>query len=120
MGTGLPSPGAPVVLPLTIGRHKSNLSMFDFWVGLTEGMWKNRGKRIPSGSIPEEVSTHTTALDHTGQPHQSCNTRLTTRGSSIVCDRYFPFTFAKAEAQDQIRILKLLDLMVLTPGIPEN
>jgi hypothetical protein len=33
--------------------------LFDFWVGLAEGLWKKKDKLIPSGGTPEEVSTYT-------------------------------------------------------------
>jgi len=85
--------------------------MFDFLVGLAEGLWENRGKLIPSGSTPEEVSTYTAALNHTLD--SLIEAAIPDYYSGVVYDRYVPSTFTHAESQDQIRILKLLDLMVL-------
>ena len=91
-----------------VGFHR----IFDFWVGLAEGLWKNRGKLIPSGSIPEEVSTYTAALNRTLD--NLIEAAIPDYYSEVIYDRYVPSTFAQAETQDQIRIIKLLDLMVLT------
>jgi len=85
--------------------------MFDFWVGLAEGLWEIRDKLIPSGSTPE-VSPHTAALNRTLD--SLIEAAIPDYYSGVVYDRYTPSTFAQAEAQDQTRILKLLDLMILT------
>ena len=86
--------------------------MFDFWVGLTEGLWENRGKLIPSEGTPEDASTYTAALNHTLD--SLIDSAIPDCSSGVAYDRYVPSTVAHAETQDQIRILKLLDLMVLT------
>ena len=75
--------------------------MFDFWVGLAEGLWKSRDKLIPSGGTPEEDSTHTTALSHTLD--------------TLIVAAVFDCTGVDySSLQDHIPILKLLDLMALT------
>ena len=86
--------------------------MFDFWVGLAEGLWENRGKLIPSGSAPEGASAYTAALNRTLD--SLIESAIPDYYSGVVYDRYVPSTVAHTETQDQIRILKLLDLMVLT------
>jgi len=98
----------PSIVKQLVGFHR----IFDFWVGLAEGLWENRGKLIPSGSSPEDVSTYTAALNHTLD--NLIEAAIPDYYSGVVYDRYIPSTFAHAETQDQIRILKLLDLMVLT------
>ena len=85
--------------------------MFDFWVGLAEGLWKNRDKLVPSGGIHEEVSTYTAALNHTLD--SLIAVAIPDYHSGITYDRFAPFPFTHTESQNH-RILKLLDLMVLT------
>ncbi|KAF9648913.1 hypothetical protein BDM02DRAFT_3128680 [Thelephora ganbajun] len=85
--------------------------IFDFWVGLAEGLWKNKDKLIPSGGTPE-ASVYTIALNHTID--SLIVAAIPEYHSGAVYDRYVPPTFAYAESQDFTRILRLLDLMVLT------
>ena len=44
----------PRIVEQPVGFHR----IFDFWIGLAEGLWENRGQLIPLGSTPEEVSTY--------------------------------------------------------------
>ena len=79
--------------------------MFDFWVGLAEGLWKSRDKLIPSGGTPEETSTQTTALNHI------LNTLIVAAVPSCTEVNY-------SNPQDHIPpIMKLLDLMALIHNI---
>ena len=94
-----------------VGFHQ----IFDFWVGLAAGLWKNRDKLAPTGGTPEEASTHTAAL------HQVIDSLIVAAipecYSGDAYDRsnsYIYSTFAYREPQDLIRIPKLLDVMVLT------
>ena len=94
-----------------VGFHR----IFDFWVGLAEGLWKSRGKLVPPGSTPEGVSTYTAALNHTLD--SLIVAAIPDYHSGVVYDRYPSSTFAYTgytDPQDLTRILKLLDLMVLT------
>ena len=89
--------------------------MFDFWVGLAEGLWKTRNKLIPSGVSPEEASTYTTALNYTLD--NLIAAAIPEYYSGVAYTRYVPqYTryIANTEPQDHTRILRLLDLMVLT------
>ena len=87
---------------------------FDFWVGLVESLWKDKSKLLPSGGTPEKTSAYTNALNHT------LDTLITAaiagHGSAPVApNRYYPYSPARTEpGWEQSRILKLLDLMVLT------
>ena len=78
------------------GLHQT----FDFWVGLAKGLWKNRDKLVHLGGTPEEVSTQTTALNHTLE--------------SLIVAAVSDCTEANySSPQDHIPVLKLLDLMAL-------
>jgi hypothetical protein len=85
--------------------------MFDFLVDLAEGLWKNRNKLIPSAGTPDGASAHTIALNHV-LDRLIAAAMCYTRG--IGYSRYHTSTFASTEPQGYVRILKLLDLMVLT------
>ena len=87
--------------------------MFDLWVGLAGGLWKEKAKLVPSGGTSEETSRCTTALNHaidsliTAAIPEYC--------TGVVYDRYFPpFRSYEGGPQDLIRTLQLLDLMLLT------
>ena len=89
--------------------------IFDFWVALAEGLWKNRGKLIPSGGTPEEASTYTTALNHILDGLIVAAIPECYSGATYDRhDRYAFPTSAYGEPQDRTRTLKLLDLTVLT------
>ena len=85
--------------------------LFDFWVGLAQGLWENRSKLVPSGSSSNEVSRYTAALNHTLD--SLIVAAIPEYCSGVVYDRYTPSTLARTDA-DLIRVLELLDLMVLT------
>jgi hypothetical protein len=85
--------------------------IFDFWVGLAEGLWKKKDKLIPSGVTPEEASTYTNTLNHildslivAAIPEYDTRKMSTTTAA----------TPSGYTAPGEARILKLLDLMVLT------
>jgi len=86
--------------------------LFDFWVGLAQGLWENRSKLVPSGSTPEELSTYAAALNHALD--SLIVAAIPDCCSGAAYDRNAPPTFAHAASLDQTRVLKLLDLMVLT------
>lgn len=86
--------------------------MFDFWVGLAEGLWKSRDKLIPSGATQEEASAYTTALNHVLDSLIAA--AVPECYSGLAYNRYDVYTFAYREPQDQTRVLKLLDLMAVT------
>jgi len=86
--------------------------MFYFWVGLAEGLWNNKGKFIPSGGAQEEASTKITALNYIVD--HLIIAAIPEYCSGIAYDRYVFSTFAYAEPEDVIRILRLLDLMART------
>ena len=71
--------------------------LFDFWVSLAEGLWKDKKKLLPSGGTPEEVSTYATVLNQT-------------LDNLIIA----AIPNAHAKPGGHIRTPKLLDLMVLT------
>ena len=90
--------------------------IFDFWVGLAEGLWKEKDELMPSGGTPEEASAYTNALNHildslivTAIPEYCTGV--------VVYGRYNSSTFAKVE---EPRILRLLDTMVLTGRIQNS
>ena len=88
--------------------------MFDFRTGLAEGLWKNKGKLIPSIGTTEETLPHTKALNRI---LDSLIVAAIPECYSPEADygRYIAFTFPRREPlQDHIRIIELLDLMVLT------
>ena len=91
-----------------VGFHQ----MFGFWVGLAEGLWKNRHRLLPPGGAPEEASTYTTALNHTLDSLIAA--AVPEYYSGIIYDRYAYATFGYTESEDHTRIQRLLDLMVLT------
>lgn len=86
--------------------------LFDFWVGLAAGLWESRGKLVPSGGTPEGASTYVAALNYILD--NLIVAAIPDCYSGVLYDRYTPPTFGNRDPQDQTRILKLLDLMVLT------
>ena len=87
---------------------------FDFWVGLAEGLWKNKRTLLPSECTPEEASTNKSALNRT---LNALVTAAIAECSSppVTSYPYYPYVIAYREpGRDQSRVLKLLDLMVLT------
>ena len=89
--------------------------LFNFWVGLAEGLWKNKDKLIPSGGTPEETSKYTSALSHT----INCliGAAVLNYSSGASDSLYHSYTFAHMTPRDPTsRILQLLDLMALTGG----
>ena len=84
--------------------------MFDFWVDLAEGLWKEKDKLLPSKGTPEETSTYTTMLNHAID--SLIVAAIPEYRQVVVYSRYLPSAYT--ESQDHTRILKLLDLMVLT------
>jgi len=90
---------------------------FDFWLGLAEGLWKKKDKLIPSGGTPEDASTYMKALNHTLDSLIVAAIPEYTAGSVYNLynyNRYIPSTIAHTGPEEELRILKLLDLMVLT------
>jgi len=87
---------------------------FDFWVCLAEGLWKTKDKLIPSGGTPEDVSTYTKALNHTLD--SLIVVAISEYNTGVVYDRHLPPTLAQTSLEEP-RILRLLDLMVLTHRI---
>ena len=85
--------------------------IFDFWVGLAQGLWKTRDKLIPSGGTPEENPTHTMALNHTLDT--LIVIAVSDYGVEANSARYSSTT-PYTEPQDHTSILRLLDLMALT------
>ena len=96
---------------------------FDFWLGLAESLWKKKEKLIPSGGIPEGASTYMKALNHT---LDSLIVAAIPEYTATVYNlynysRYVPSTVARTGPQEEeLRILKLLDLMVLTRRIQNS
>ena len=92
--------------------------IFDFWVTLAEDLWKNRGKLILSGGTPEEAPTYEKALIHILDGLIVAAIPESYPGAAYDSnDGYAFYTSAyeePQEPQDHTRILKLLDLMVLT------
>lgn len=96
----------------TVKRLVDFSHLFDFWVGLAEGLWESKDKLIPSGKTPEETSAYTVALNHTMDSlivaaiPECCRSGVAYRG-------LFPPNPAHPELQDLTRTLRLLDLMAL-------
>jgi len=90
---------------------------FDFLVGLAEGLWKEKDKLMPSGGTPEDASAYTKALNHTLDSLIAAATPEYRTG--VAYDRDGASTFAYTRPEEP-RILKLLDLMVLTQRIQNS
>ena len=92
--------------------------MFDFWIALGERLWKKRGSLIPSGGTPEERSNSATVLYRildrlivTAMP--KCDS-----GIDYKPNGYYPTD--GYTSQDHKRILRLLDLMILTRRVEHS
>jgi len=84
---------------------------FGFGVGLAEGLWKTKDKLIPSGGIPENAKTYTKALNHILD--SLIVAAISESNTGFVYNRYLPPTLAHMNLGEP-RVLRLLDLMVLT------
>ena len=91
--------------------------VFEFWVGLAEDLWKEKDKLIPSGGTPEDASPYTKALNHTLDSLIAAATPEYRTGVAYDCGRASTFAYAGPE---EPRILRLLDLMVLTQRIQNS
>ena len=88
--------------------------MFDFWVALAEGLWKKKDSFVPSRGTPEEKSASTALLNHILD--RLLVTAIPEYDAGIVYKpnvTYLEFSLP----ENQNRILKLLDLMVLTDRV---
>jgi len=92
--------------------------LFDFWVGLTESLFKEKDKLIPSGGTPEEASAYAKALNYA---LDSLIVAAIPECSTIVVayDRYAPSTL-KRTGLEEPRILRLLDLIVFTRRVQNS
>ena len=89
--------------------------IFDFWAGLAEGLWKEKDELTPPGGTPEETSVHTKALNHILD--SLIVTAIPEYPTSVVdYFRHIPSTTRLEEP----RILRLIDLMVLTRRIQNS
>ena len=81
--------------------------LFDFWVGLAEGLSKNRNKLTPTGGDPEKTSKYLNRIIDS-----LIGAAIPEYKSTAP---YIPFSIhARTETQGFTRILQLLDLMALT------
>ena len=94
--------------------------LFDFWVGLGEGLWKDKNKLLPSGGTSEEVSNHATALNLTLDSLIKVAVPECRSGGGYSHGYGYDYssTFPRMDPGGYTRILKLLDLMVLTRRTP--
>ena len=92
--------------------------LFDFWVGLAEGLWKDKNKLLPSKGTPEEVATRTAALNQALDNLIIAAVPQCHTGATYNSYLYYPTAIAHTEPGGHARILKLLDLMVLTRRTP--
>ena len=97
---------------------------FDFWLGLAESLWKTKDKLILSGGTPEDASKYTKALNYTLDNLIVAAIPEYTAGTVhnlYDYNPYIPSTVARTGPQEEeLRILKLLDLMVLTRRIQNS
>jgi hypothetical protein len=91
-----------------------------FGVGLAEGLWKTKDKLIPSGGTPGGTPTNTAALDLTidgliiAAISECCSPATPSSRPALGFGYYSRPAPAQKEQKNLTRILKLLDLMVLT------
>lgn len=92
--------------------------LFDFWVSLAEGLWKEKDKLVPSGGTPEEASRYTKTLNYA----LDCLIVAAIPECSTIVVTYDPYAHSafKRTGQEEPRILKLLDLMVFTRRVQNS
>ena len=92
--------------------------MFDFWIALGEGLWKKKDSLIPSRGTPEERSNSAAVLNRILD--RLIVTAMPEYDSGIDYKPNVHYITSGYLPQDQGRILKLLDLMILTNRVEHS